>query len=42
MSLHNKIINITAFGIGMAFMESAVVIYMREILYPDGLTLLEA
>ena len=36
MSLQNKIITITLFGIGMAFMESAVVIYMREILYPDG------
>jgi hypothetical protein len=36
MNLRNKIITITLFGIGMAFMESAVVIYMREILYPDG------
>jgi len=36
MNLRNKIITITLFGIAMAFMESAVVIYMREILYPDG------
>ncbi|HER08311.1 MAG TPA: hypothetical protein ENO20_05305 [Bacteroides sp.] len=36
MSLRNKIITITAFAIAMAFLETAVVIYLREILYPGG------
>jgi len=34
--LRNKIIIITAFAIAMGFLESAVVVYLREILYPDG------
>ncbi len=33
-----KIIVITAFAIAMAFLESAVVIYLREIYYPRGFT----
>jgi hypothetical protein len=36
MSLQNKIITITAFAIAMGFLESAVVVYMRELLYPGG------
>lgn len=36
MSLRNKLITITAFAIAMGFLESAVVVYMREILYPGG------
>ena len=36
MSFRNKIITITAFAIAMGFLESAVVVYMREILYPGG------
>ena len=36
MNLRNKIITITAFAIAMGFLESAVVVYMREILYPSG------
>lgn len=36
MSLRNQIITITVFAIAMGFLESAVVIYMREILYPGG------
>jgi hypothetical protein len=29
---------VTVFSITMAFMESSVVIYLREILYPEGFT----
>ncbi len=36
MSLGKKIIIITAFAIAMGFLESAVVVYLREILYPEG------
>ena len=36
MSLRNKLITITAFAIAMGFLESVVVVYMREILYPGG------
>jgi hypothetical protein len=36
MHLRNKIITITAFAIAMGFLEAAVVVYMREILYPGG------
>jgi len=36
MSLRNKIIWITLFSIGMAFLESSVVVYLRELLYPEG------
>jgi len=36
MKLRRQIIIITAFAIAMGFLESAVVVYMREILYPGG------
>ena len=36
MRFPNKITTITAFAIAMGFLESAVVVYMREILYPGG------
>ena len=36
MNLRKKLITITAFAIAMGFLESAVVVYMREILYPEG------
>ncbi|MEN8227695.1 MAG: hypothetical protein ABFS38_06030, partial [Bacteroidota bacterium] len=36
MNLRNKIIIITTFAIAMGFLESAVVVYLREILYPGG------
>ena len=36
MKLRRLIITITAFAIAMGFLESAVVIYMRDILYPGG------
>jgi hypothetical protein len=34
--LRNKLIIITIFAIAMALLESAVVIYLREIMYPEG------
>ncbi len=34
--LLNKLIIVTVFAIAMALFESAVVIYLREIMYPDG------
>lgn len=34
--LYNKILIVTAFAIAMGFLESAVVIYLREIFYPGG------
>ena len=36
MKLQRKIIAITLFAIAMGYLESAVVVYMREILYPGG------
>ncbi|RPI44880.1 MAG: hypothetical protein EHM46_02335 [Bacteroidetes bacterium] len=36
MSLRNQFIWITVFAIAMGFLESAVVVYMREIHYPEG------
>ena len=36
MSLRNKTIIITLFAIAMGFLETSVVIYMRELLYPGG------
>ena len=36
MNLKNKIIWLTAFSIAMGFLESAVVVYLREIYYPKG------
>jgi len=35
-NLQITLLRITLFGIAMAFLESAVVIYLREISYPDG------
>ena len=36
MNLRSKIIVISLFAIAMGFLETAVVIYMRELLYPEG------
>ena len=36
MSLRNRIIIITLFAIAMGFLETSVVVYMRELLYPGG------
>jgi hypothetical protein len=36
MELRRLLIIITAFAIAMGFLEAAVVVYMREILYPGG------
>lgn len=36
MQFRKQLILITAFAIAMGFLESAVVVYMREILYPEG------
>ena len=36
MILKRQIIIITAFAIAMGFLESSVVVYLREILYPEG------
>jgi hypothetical protein len=35
-TLYNKLIIISVFAIAMGFLESAVVIYLREIMYPEG------
>ncbi len=35
-SLRKKLIWVTVFSIAMGFMESAVVVYLRELYYPDG------
>jgi hypothetical protein len=35
-SFHTKIIYSSLFAISMAFLESAVVVYLRELYYPDG------
>ncbi len=34
--MKNKIFTLTAFAISMAFLESAVVVYLRKIYYPNG------
>jgi hypothetical protein len=34
--LYHGILVVTVFAIAMAFLESAVVIYLREIMYPEG------
>ncbi len=34
--IYNKILIVTLFAIAMALFESAVVIYLRELMYPDG------
>jgi hypothetical protein len=36
MKLTRLLLIVTSFAIGMAFLESAVVVYLREILYPGG------
>ncbi len=36
MKLKRFLFTLTAFAIAMGFLESAVVVYIREILYPDG------
>ncbi len=36
MKLNRLLFTVTLFAISMGFLESAVVIYMREILYPEG------
>ena len=36
MNLKNKIVCLTAFSIAMGYLESAVVVYLREIYYPLG------
>ena len=36
MKLRRQLIIITAFAIAMGFLESVVVVYFRDILYPDG------
>lgn len=36
LPLRKKLVTITAFAIAMGFLESAVVVYLREILYPGG------
>lgn len=36
MKLSRLFLAITAFAIAMGFLESAVVVYLREILYPEG------
>lgn len=36
MRIKNKIILLTIFGISMGFLEAAVVIYLRELYYPEG------
>ena len=35
-SLHTKILFSSIFAISMAYLESAVVVYLRELYYPDG------
>jgi len=36
MRLRRQLITVTAFAIAMGFLESTVVVYLREILYPGG------
>lgn len=36
MSTPQKIVSVTIFAIAMAFLETSVVIYMRELYYPEG------
>lgn len=39
MSYSLKIIMIFSFGIAMAYLEATVVVYLRELFYPDGFSL---
>jgi len=36
MSLFKKIILLSVFGVAMAYLEAAVVVYLRELYYPNG------
>jgi len=36
MKLQKKLLILTAFAIAMGFLETAVVVYLRDILYPEG------
>ncbi|MGQ9643169.1 MAG: hypothetical protein ACUVT3_04870 [Ignavibacterium sp.] len=38
MKLQTKIFIITSFTIAMAYLESAIVVYLRELYYPNGFT----
>ncbi|MEZ5072378.1 MAG: hypothetical protein R2751_15795 [Bacteroidales bacterium] len=38
MKLSSKLLIVTAFAIAMGFLESAVVVYLRALLYPGGFT----
>ncbi|MBE0426119.1 MAG: hypothetical protein IBX72_05680 [Nitrospirae bacterium] len=38
MPKFSKIITLTVFGIAMGFLEAAVVVYLREMYYPEGFT----
>ncbi|MCL6494853.1 MAG: hypothetical protein K6T54_08770, partial [Ignavibacterium sp.] len=38
MKLLTKILIVASFAIAMAYLESAVVVYLRELYYPDGFT----
>ena len=38
MKLQTKIFIVTSFTIAMAYLESAIVIYLRELYYPNGFT----
>lgn len=35
-SIHKKLLSLSVFAIAMAFLESAVVIYLRALYYPEG------
>ncbi len=35
-SIKNSLLFICLFAVGMAYLESAIVVYLREILYPEG------
>jgi hypothetical protein len=35
-SFHNKILLATLFAISMAYLESSIVVYLRELYYPEG------
>lgn len=36
MSLRNKVLWLVAFSVAMGFLEAAVVVYLRELYYPNG------
>jgi hypothetical protein len=36
MNLNKRILTVFLFSIAMAYLESAVVVYLREIFYPEG------